>query len=148
MLAMAFAGAGARRWKAISFAIIFYLAQLLVEAMPLPINLVNEHRLYLAMLAILMPAAGLVFLKPKRVRALLVFWVLVAAFFGFFTWQRNLVWGSETGLWKDAVSKAPSVARWWNYYCASLIDQGEAGQSPACRAKWLPGWIPNWRMRA
>jgi tetratricopeptide (TPR) repeat protein len=112
---------------------IFYFAQLLIEAMPLPIDLVNEHRLYLAMLSIIMPVVGLVILKPKKIRMLLVSWILIAAFFGFFTWQRNRAWGSEIGLWKDVVSKSPAVARWWNYYCASLIDQGEAAKArPAC----------------
>ena len=57
---------GARKWQVFSFAVIWYFGQLLIEALPLPIELTYEHRLYLASLSMIAPAVSWLVLKFSR----------------------------------------------------------------------------------
>lgn len=115
----------ARKWRIFSFAVIWYFGQLAVEAMPLPIDLANEHRLYLALLSLLAPAAAIPILRLRKNRLAVVWILTVLAFFCVFTLSRNLVWKSRESLWKDAVQKAPGLPRAWNNYCAALSEAGK-----------------------
>ena len=112
-----------RQWKIFSFCAAWYFGNLLVESMPLPIDLVNEHRLYLASLAVLVPlAAAPVFkIRDARVAAFLV--LLVAAMFGYFSYNRNVTWQSWDALWRDSVKKAPRSDLSWKNYCAIFFDE-------------------------
>ncbi len=114
--------AKARKWKIFSFAVIWYFGQLAMEALPLPIDLANEHRLYLALLAILTPAIAIPVLRPGKIRLATAWILLVAAFFCGFTFTRNRVWQSRERLWKDAATKAPDLPRAWNNYCSALSE--------------------------
>jgi len=114
----------AKKHRAVSFAIIWYFGQLLIESMPVAIDLVFEHRLYLASLAVITPAVCLPLLKSKRVKAATGLLVLIALFFGFFSRERNLVWASDLQLWKEAVSKNPRLGQAWELYCVALVDSG------------------------
>jgi len=115
----------ARRWRIFSFAALWYLGVLLVESMPLPIDIVNEHRLYLASLSIIGPAVAWPILKLRRMKPVLIGSMIVALFFGFFSWRRNLVWRREPSLWKDVLHKSPMVSLPWSNYCAALIGIGD-----------------------
>jgi len=124
----------ARRWRIFSFCVLWYFGNLLVEALPLPIELVNEHRLYLASLGIIAPIAAWPVLKIKNFKPALVLLMAITLFFGFFSWQRNRVWKTDEGLWRDALQKAPTVSRTWANYCSSLIDFGKNTKAgPACK---------------
>jgi len=113
----------ARDWKIFSFCAAWFFGNLLIESMPLPIDLVNEHRLYLASLAILVPvAAGPVF-KAKNIRLAAFLILMVAACFGFFTYSRNVVWQSWDALWRDSAKKAPQSDLSWKNYCAIFFDE-------------------------
>lgn len=115
----------ARQWKIFSFAVAWFLAMNLVELMPLPIDLVNEQRLYLASLSVIAPAAGLAVLRPGKIRLAVGWMMVVALFFGFFTFARNRVWLSEESLWRDVTGKSPSVAMWWSHLCSAQIEAGK-----------------------
>ena len=127
--------AQARRHRLLSFAIIWYLGQLLVEAMPLPIEIAHEHRLYLAQLSIIVPAIACPLLKLNRFKPALSWAVLVALFFGFFTWQRNKLFISEQSLWRDTLRKAPEFSSLpWRMYCLARVNRSECLQAiPICR---------------
>ena len=113
-----------KRFPLASLAIFWYLGSLLVEALPLPISLASEHRLYLASLSVLGAGVGfLIFKSQLSSRVLIAFFVLIALFWAGFTYQRNLVWESRERLWKDTVSKAPGLARPWNNYCSALVER-------------------------
>ena len=117
-----------------SFAVIWFLGWLLVEAMPLPIDLVNEHRLYLAMLAVMLwPIATPVLLLKKPWPAVAAA-VIVICSLGFFSRQRNQVWLDELSLWMDVTQKSPGVGRWWSNYCGALLEAGKLEKAgAACR---------------
>jgi len=115
----------ARKWKIISFTIFWYLSQVLIEALPLPIDLVSEHRLYLANLAVIVPVISGLSLKIKNQKYFFGWLFLLVAFLGFFTWTRNQIWLSRETLWKDAVKKAPVLFRPWNNYCSALVESNK-----------------------
>jgi len=127
--AIALAVFRARKNRALSFLLLWYFGQLLVEALPLPIDLAAEQRLYLASLSIIVPViAGLV-LKPKNMRPFLALIVLVSLLLAGFTWQRNRLWLSSDMLWRDAVKKSPQFPRTANNYCAALSEKGKCDQA-------------------
>jgi len=112
----------ARKWRLFSFALLWYLGQLAVEAMPLPIDLANEHRLYLALLSIVAVAVALLIFRPGKIRLAVAWLILLTAFFAWFSYQRNMVWTSRQSLWRDSVKKAPLLPRAWNNYCSALAE--------------------------
>ncbi len=106
----------------ISFAVIWYLFNLILESSFLPLDLVNEHRLYLASLAIIAPLfAGLVRLNLHTLTRILIP-ALVIALLCAFTMMRNRVWNAPLTLWLDCVKKAPMQARAWNNLCAIEVQ--------------------------
>jgi len=122
----------ARKWRALSFAALWYFGNLLVEALPLPIAAAHEHRLYLASLALIAPAAAWPVLKLKKSAPAVAWALVVAMFFGFFTYRRNLVWRDEAGLWRDTSSKAPTYLWSWYHYCMAVAQTGN------CRSVIMP----------
>jgi len=126
LLAVVFiALARARSWRIFSFAVMWYLGSLAVEAMPLPIEIVYEHRLYLALLSLLVPACAWPVLKAKSLKLVLPWPMVVALFFGFFTFSRNRVWTSEAALWGDVVQKFPQYAPAYNGLGLAYAGKGQ-----------------------
>ena len=115
----------ARTWRIFSFAVLWYLGSLAVEALPLPIDLVNEHRLYLALLSLLVPACAWPVLKGKSLKLVLAWGLVVALFFGSFTFSRNQVWASEVSFWEDVVQKSPNTAEPYNNLGNAYFDKGQ-----------------------
>jgi tetratricopeptide (TPR) repeat protein len=111
---VAVALARARSWRIFSFVVMWYLCSLAVEAMPLPIDLVNDHRLYLALLSLIVPACSWPVLKWKSLKLALPWAMVVALFFGFFTFSRNRVWTSDDALWGEIHQKSPESAAAYN----------------------------------
>jgi len=131
LLMIALAIIRGRRSRLFSFAVIWYLGSLLVEAMPLPIDLVNEHRLFLAMLAVIIFPVAAPVLKFKKSWPALALALIIILSLGFFSRQRNRVWLNEESLWRDVAQKSPAVARWWSNYCGALIEAGKLNQAGA-----------------
>jgi tetratricopeptide (TPR) repeat protein len=117
--------ARARRWRIFSFAVLWYLGSLAVEAMPLPIDLVNEHRLYLALLSLLVPAYSWPVLNGKSLKTALPWVMVVALFFGFFTFTRNRVWTNDAALWADIHQKFPKYAVAYNQLGLAYAAKGQ-----------------------
>jgi tetratricopeptide (TPR) repeat protein len=117
--------ARARRWRIFSFAALWYLASLAVEAMPLPLEIVNEHRLYLAMLSVVVPVCAWPVLKGKSLKLALPWAIAIALFLGFFTFSRNHLWTSETALWADVHQKFPAYATAYNGIGLGYANKGQ-----------------------
>jgi tetratricopeptide (TPR) repeat protein len=129
LCALGWAILSARARPLISFAVLWYLLNLSLESSFLPLDLVNEHRLYLASLALIAPlSAGLLRLKLHTLTRILVP-ALVIALLCAFTVMRNRVWNDPLALWLDCVKKAPMQARPWNNLCA--VEVQEKNYSPA-----------------
>jgi len=119
----------AKEYPLLSFGILWYFGQLAVEAGPLPIDLVNEHRLYVAAIPALAAVPYLLTLRIKNWKAGIALSLLAAVLLGAMTYERNLVWLTRVRLWRDAVLKSPHQARTWYNYCSFLIEAGETNRA-------------------
>ena len=100
-----------RRHRIVSFSIIWFLANVAVEALAARIELMFEHRAYLfSMLffSLLVWTVARVVSRPR-----LVIWCMsgVALIFALWTYQRNALWNDPIAFWEDAVTKAPNHYR-------------------------------------
>lgn len=105
----------------VSFAILFYFINHLIESTIIPLEMIFEHRNYLpSMFLFPVLAYGLnhiLLFTSNRLRLVHATLVTVIPILlianGLGTYSRNLVWASEESLWADALKKAPDNARSW-----------------------------------
>ena len=109
----------ARKRPLLSFAILFFFLNHLVESSIIPLELVFEHRNYLPSMFLFVPVAeGTVCLlnrfrgnQPILNRSLISLMICLMISFGWGTYVRNKVWQTEVSLWTDANHKAPMLHR-------------------------------------
>ena len=108
----------ARKQPLLSFSILFFFLNHLVESTVLPLELVFEHRNYIPSMLFFVPwGIGLCYLlyvypSTKRIAPVLVaFAVAIVIAFGHSAYVRNFVWKNDWTLWSDAVQKAPDQFR-------------------------------------
>ena len=103
----------------VSFAILFFFLNHLIESTLLPLELLFEHRNYLPSFSLFLPVGALLISALNMYRANNRFMYAVIASFitftiiglGCFTYVRNQDWRTEASLWRDAMQKAPRDAR-------------------------------------
>ena len=103
----------------LSYGILFFLINHIVESSMLPLELVFEHRNYLPSMFLFLPvAAGIKRLLDSDVlKSKIVYYIVVALIpiflisLGWSTYFRNAIWRTEKSLWEDALLKAPNNAR-------------------------------------
>ena len=108
-----------RKHPLVSFAILFYFLNHLVESTILPLELVFEHRNYLPSFFLFVPVAYGINLLVTRYRGrhrMLLLLVTVSISMVLFATglachDRNKAWQSDYSLWYDAFRKAPNRAR-------------------------------------
>lgn len=103
----------------ISFSILFFLINHLIESTAIPLELIFEHRNYLPSFFLFLPVSvglcqALNFFSKKnptlhRIIFASISFLIIAIGLG--TYARNTVWASEESLWADALNKAPYNAR-------------------------------------
>jgi len=108
----------ARKRPLLSFAILFFFLNHVIESSVIGLELIFEHRNYLPSFFLFVPvSAGLKDLMDRyhdRKGMFIVissFVVLLVIGFGSGTYIRNIQWASEISLSMDAVKKAPQSAR-------------------------------------
>ena len=114
----------APRYRMVSFCILWFFGNHVVEGSILPLELVFEHRNYLpSMLFVPLLVIWIGSLVSNRhVQVLLLAGVVCVL--SYWTWQRNYVWQDRISLWSDAVKKAPNVARAHNNLAVALKSKG------------------------
>lgn len=117
-----------RSWlRLIGFGILWFFLTLLVESSLIPIrDVINEHRLYLPSVGIILAASTLLaWLFRDRPRTLLVVAVPMVLTLTLLTWRRNEVWQTPLTLWQDSVLKSPGKARPNHNFAKALSAAGE-----------------------
>jgi len=101
----------ARKERIISFCILWYFGNLVVESSIIPLAIIFEHRTYLpSMLIFVIPVLLLYrYVRPQWFNIAILCAVLVI--FSVWTYQRNKVWTDKVTLWRDCVKKSPNKAR-------------------------------------
>jgi tetratricopeptide (TPR) repeat protein len=110
----AFAVILARRHRLLSFCILWFLGNLVIESSILGLELVFEHRLYLpSMMVILLVVFSFYqIVRPGFVRIAVL--ITLCLTLGLVTYNRNALWQSPLTLWLDVVEKSPNKARGYN----------------------------------
>lgn len=101
----------ARKERLISFCILWFLGNLVIESSVIGLELVYEHRTYLPsmffVLLVFLLAARFITRTWMRVGIVCV----IVAVFSLWTFQRNGVWADEGSFLQDIVMKSPADAR-------------------------------------
>ena len=110
-----------RKQPFLSFSILFFFANHIIESSVIALELIFEHRNYLPSMFLFLPVAALLkwcidyYTEKKRAKVmgglLVSFSVVLIILLGFGTYIRNMVWSSEKILWEDTMTKAPGRAR-------------------------------------
>lgn len=108
----------AKKRPLISFCVLFFFLNHVIESSIIPLELVFEHRNYLPSMFLFLPVAiGFSAIleiyknKPVMKSILSGFIILVLIGLGHSTFMRNFTWENEKSLWIDAVNKAPNLYR-------------------------------------
>lgn len=108
-----------RSWPYLSFAVLFFFLNHLIESSIIPLELVFEHRNYIPSMFLFVPvASGLCVVRDycrlhrrRMYPVFATFIVLLILCLGTGTYVRNQAWESPEALWTDAVRKAPASGR-------------------------------------
>ncbi|MEW6080069.1 MAG: tetratricopeptide repeat protein [Thermodesulfobacteriota bacterium] len=134
----------ARRHRLFSYAVLWFLGNLAMETASPGLEVIYEHRLYLpALFPVIAFTAGLYRLLGDRRSTILVMLAMTVVL-GAWTFQRNAVWGSGTGLWLDCARKSPGNARAFSHLGLTL---GRNGQHPLQAIDYLNTALEQSRKR-
>ena len=111
----------ARTQRVISFAILWFLGNLLIESSIIPLEIIFEHRTYLpSMMVVWMVVLLLARFSNRRIFFIVV--GLLTVILSTWTYQRNRVWSDDLLLWEDCVAKSPRKAR-IHYYLGNIYSE-------------------------
>ncbi|MBF0495008.1 MAG: tetratricopeptide repeat protein [Deltaproteobacteria bacterium] len=100
--------AAARRQRLLSFCILWYFINLVIESSVIKLEFIYQYRLYLPLFALAVSLPYLIYrLTSKMVGVGAVISGVVIVALGFSTYSHNLVWRDNVTLWSDVVSKNP-----------------------------------------
>lgn len=134
LLLVGFAFSRVKRAPLLSFAILWFFVNLIVESTFIKLDLVFEHRLYLASIMFFLPAALALssaghWISKYNSRLPMIIGAVLLLSLMFLTFERNRVWRSEISLWSDVVSKSPGKPRGYTYLGAVLLQKGEFAEA-------------------
>ena len=101
----------AKRERLLSFCILWFIGNLVIESSVINLEIIFEHRLYLASMFVVLMFVTLVyrFFRSEKMGGILL--LAVAITFSVWTYQRNIVWSNDLILWKDCIKKSPDKPR-------------------------------------
>jgi len=121
----------ARKDRLISFCLLWYFGNLVIESSIIGLEIVFEHRTYLpSMMFILMAAI----LADRYFRSNVLKIVMICAItlvFSAWTYERNTIWSNAVSLWSDVVKKSPQKVRPHNNLGNALKRQGKIEEAMA-----------------
>lgn len=137
--------AGWRRRRTLAFLSLWFVGSL-APASLVPLNvIVNEHRLYLAGIAMAAGAAWMIGQLTPRMRPVIPGVIVLFALLSF---QRGAVWADPAALWQDAVRKAPGMARPYVMLGHERQKAGQAADAASLFRQALqrdPGFVAGYR---
>jgi len=122
-----------KKTQVIGFGLIWFLIALLPTSLLPLAEVMNDHRIFLPYVGLVIAVAGAVSLLinrrvayslPAKIAALCALALFLCAN-GYATFQRNKVWKSEETLWHDVVLKSPRNGRGLMNYGNTLMAKGD-----------------------
>ena len=126
-LIMIFAGAVflAKRDSLLSFCLLWFLGNLVIESSIIALEIAFEHRVYLPSMMLILMTVVLVGRLVRQRKLRIFFLCSMVVISSLWTYQRNQVWQNEVSLWEDSAHKSPHKARPNNNLAVALVDKGE-----------------------
>ena len=107
-----------RRWPLVSYCVLFFFLNHLIESTIFNLELIFEHRNYIPSMLLFVPVAILIvrginiFSYKKTMQAVFcIFIILVLIGQGHSTFMRNFAWKTDESLWLDTMNKSPNLPR-------------------------------------
>jgi len=98
--------------RILSFAILWFMLNLIIESSIIPLELCYEHRLYLPSTFLIFAGVLLIYRSARQqIPILRVGFIIITISLGLLTWNRNTVWQSSVSLWSDSLAKSPNLIR-------------------------------------
>jgi len=115
----------AKKHRLVSFCILWFLGNLVIESSVIGLEIIFEHRNYLPSMMAILLLLVLIFPILKHSSLKVVFVCIVVLLFSYWTFERNKVWSEKITLWGDCAAKSPGKARPHNNLGVALKKQGQ-----------------------
>jgi tetratricopeptide (TPR) repeat protein len=114
----------ARINRLLSFVIIWFLGNLVIESSVIGLEIIFEHRTYLPSMFVILLAVVLIFryFRQRWLQIGILCWLVIL--FSFWTHERSRVWADSVILWTDCVEKSPNKARPRSNLGRALAENG------------------------
>jgi tetratricopeptide (TPR) repeat protein len=114
----------ARKQPLLSFCILWFFGNLVIESSFAALEIIFEHRVYLPSMTFSLIIVLLVYrwVKPTWLQAVLLCAMVMLG--AVWTYQRNEVYSDRITFWQDCVNKSPRKARPYNNLGVALADKG------------------------
>jgi len=120
----------AARHPRYGFPLLAYAVFHTIEAGPVGLDIIYEHRMYLPSTMLAMAGAVLLVDAGLRARSVsLLSLVLLSLVFAFWTHERNLVWADPIGFHGDMAQKSPNMARPQHNFALALHEAGRSEEA-------------------
>ena len=121
----------ARRHRLISFCLLWFLGNLVIESSFIGLEIIFEHRVYLPSMLFIFLFVALFSPLLRRSWFKISLICSVVLLFSFWTFARNRIWHDRITLWGDCVEKSPAKARPHNNLGVALKSQGRLAEAVA-----------------
>jgi tetratricopeptide (TPR) repeat protein len=118
-----------RKWPLISLGVLVFLAAHLLESTIFPLEMMFEHRNYLALFGVALAFIGVLIAIPARPRMLAVTGSALAVFLVFLTGVRASIWGSYESLVSHMHETHPESRRITTIVANAYADAGHYPQA-------------------
>lgn len=116
----------AKRYRIISFCILWFFVHLAIESSVIGLEMVFEHRLYLPLVGFALLFAHIVsFRRSSNALWVMIGVVPIVILLGSATVVRNSVWSDRITLWQDVIAKNPQSARGHTVIASVLRGEGK-----------------------
>jgi Flp pilus assembly protein TadD len=119
----------AKKERLLSFCILWFLGNLVIESSIIGLEIVFEHRLYLPSMFFILVFVSFVYRigNSKWIGGILLCAVVIV--FSVWTYQRNIIWSDDMSLWQDCVVKSPHKPRQHYNLGVVLARNGNLGDA-------------------
>jgi len=113
------------RQPLLSFAVFWFLGNLMIESSVFGLALIFEHRTYLPSVFPVIALSALFLGSAKTSKPALAVCLLLVVTGLVWTHQRNAVWDGDIRLWQDNAAKAPAMPQVHNNLGQALLKNGQ-----------------------
>jgi len=114
----------ARRRRLLSFCVLWFFGNLVIESSVIGLELVFEHRVYLPSMLVPVAVAAVAWRYIKNNLVKIPMFCILILVCGIWTYNRNGVWADPVTLWTDCATKSPEKPRSQFNLALSLADVG------------------------